>query len=54
MSKKTYSKDKKKIWKNPDIITPAFLHLGTQEKNIINNKYINAWKLSKQLGNKYD
>ena len=53
MSKKTYSKKKKKIWRDPQIITPAFLHLGIQNKNGINNKYINAWDLSKKVKNKY-
>jgi len=53
MSKKTYSKEKKKIWRDPQIITPAFLHLGLQNKNGINNKYINAWDLSKKVKNKY-
>ena len=53
MSKKTYSKEKKKIWKDPQIITPAFLHLGIQSKNGINNKYVNAWDLSKRVKNKY-
>ena len=53
MSKKTYSKEKKKIWRDPQIITPAFLHLGIQSKNGINNKYVNAWDLSKRVKNKY-
>ncbi len=53
MSKKTYSKEKKEIWRDPEVISPAFLHLGLQNKNGINNKYINAWDLSKKLKNKY-
>jgi len=53
MSKKTYSKEKKKIWRDPQIITPAFLHLGIQSKNGINNKYVSAWDLSKRVKNKY-
>ena len=45
--------DEKKIWKDPQIITPAFLHLGIQSKNGINNKYVNAWDLSKRVKDKY-
>ena len=40
MSKKTYSDEKRKIWKDPYLISPAFLHLGVQTKSVINNKYI--------------
>ena len=53
MSKKTYSLEKKKIWQDPSNISHAFLHLGLQTKNGINNKYINAWELSKKIKNKY-
>jgi len=53
MSKKTYSDEKKKIWKDPIFITPAFLHLGIQDSNGINNQYIDAWKLSEEIKNNY-
>ena len=53
MSEKTYSEDKKKIWKHPHIITPAFLHLGIQNINGINNQYVDAWKLSEEIKNEY-
>ena len=53
MSEKTYSEDKKKIWKHPDIITPAFLHLGIQDIYGINNQYVDAWKLSEEIKNEY-
>ena len=53
MSKKTYSKEKKEIWRDPEVISPAFLHLGLQNKNGINNKYINAWNLSKKVKKNY-
>ena len=53
MSKKTYPCEKKKVWKDPDIISPAFLHLGIQNKKGINNKYINAFNLSKKVRSKY-
>jgi|TARA_Y100000294_G_C8518459_1_gene321859 NAD(P)-dependent dehydrogenase (short-subunit alcohol dehydrogenase family) len=53
MSEKTYSKDKKKIWKDPIWIAPAFLHLGLQDKNGINNQYVDAWKLSEEVRNEY-
>ena len=53
MSKKTYSKEKKKIWNNPRVIAPAFLHLGLQNTIGITNQYINAWDLSKKIKKKY-
>lgn len=53
MSKKTYSKEKKKIWKDPICIAPAFLHLGIQDSSGINNQYIDAWKLSQEIKNEY-
>ena len=53
MSKKTYSDEKKKIWKDPIFITPAFLHLGIQDSSGINNQYIDAWKLSEEIKNNY-
>ena len=49
----TYSEDKKKIWNHPHIITPAFLHLGIQDINGINNQYVDAWKLSEEIKNEY-
>ena len=54
MSSKTYSKEKKKIWKNPFSITPAFLHLGIQKISGINNQYVDAWKLSEKVRYKYE
>ena len=54
MSQKTYSKEKKRIWKDPICISPAFLHLGIQTSTGINNQYIDAWKLSKEIKNQYD
>jgi len=53
MSEKTYSNEKKKIWKDPSCITPAFLHLGLQDQKGINNQYIDAWKLSEKVRNDY-
>ena len=53
MSKKTYSDEKKKIWKNPYLISPAFLHLGVQTKSVITNKYVDAWQLTKKIKHKY-
>ena len=53
MSKKTYSDEKKKIWKDPIFITPAFLHLSIQDSSGINNQYIDAWKLSEEIKNNY-
>ena len=53
MSKKTYSDEKRKIWKDPYLISPAFLHLGVQTKSVINNKYIDAWQLTKKIKHKY-
>ena len=54
MSRKTYSEEKKKIWKDPIFITPAFLHLGIQDADGINNQYIDAWELSEKIQNKYE
>ena len=53
MSNKTYSEDKKKIWKDPICIAPAFLHLGLQDAAGINNQYVDAWKLSTEIQNQY-
>jgi|TARA_B110000263_G_scaffold78384_1_gene68370 NAD(P)-dependent dehydrogenase (short-subunit alcohol dehydrogenase family) len=53
MSNKTYSEEKKKIWKDPMSIAPAFLHLGMQDADGINNQYVDAWKLSEEIKNKY-
>ena len=53
MSETTYSNDKKKIWIDPILITPAFLHLGIQNVNGINNQYVDAWKLSQEVKSEY-
>ena len=47
------SNSDKKIWKDPIAITPAFLHLGLQDSNGINNQYIDAWQLSEEIRDEY-
>ena len=54
MSQETYSIEKKKIWKDPIFISPAFLHLGIQDSNGINNQYVDAWKLSQEIKSEYE
>ena len=53
MVKKTYSDQKKKIWREPKYIAPAFLHLGIQKTDGINNQYVDAWKLSEEIRHEY-
>jgi NAD(P)-dependent dehydrogenase (short-subunit alcohol dehydrogenase family) len=49
MSEKTYSTEARRIWKDPLVITPAFVHLALQTSRGIHNRYVNAWELSQQL-----
>ena len=49
MSEITYTPDKRKIWKDPAEITPAFVHLAMQSPDGLNDTYVNAWELSEQL-----
>lgn len=49
MSEQTYSAELRQVWRDPDVITPAFVHLARQTPRGIHNQYVNAWELSEQL-----
>ena len=49
MSEQTYSAELRQVWRDPDDITPAFVHLALQTPQGIHNQYVNAWTLSEQL-----
>lgn len=49
MSERTYSAEARRDWKDPMVITPAFVHLALQTPKGIHNRYVNAWELSQQL-----
>lgn len=51
MSEVTYSEDMRKIWKEPEEIAAAFVHLALQTPEGIHDQYVNAWDLSEQLRN---
>lgn len=49
MSETTYDEETRKIWKDPALITPAFVHLALQSSTGIHDQYVNAWELSERL-----
>lgn len=49
MSEITYDAETRKIWKEPEELAPAFVHLATQDATGIHDKYVSAWELSEQL-----
>ncbi len=49
MSMQTYSEETKKIWKDPILITPAFVELALQSSSGIHDQYVNAWQRSEEL-----
>jgi NAD(P)-dependent dehydrogenase (short-subunit alcohol dehydrogenase family) len=49
MSEQTYSAETRKVWKDPFLITPAFVHLAMQTSSGIHDQYVNAWETSEQL-----
>ena len=49
MSEVTYDDDMRKVWKDPDVLTPAFVHLARQTPKGIHNQYVDAWALSEKL-----
>lgn len=51
MSETTYGPEMRKVWRDPYLITPAFLYLATQTSAGVTNQRIDAWKLSEQLRN---
>lgn len=51
MSETTYGPEMRKIWRDPYLITPAFLYLAIQTSAGVTNQRIDAWQLSEQLRN---
>jgi NAD(P)-dependent dehydrogenase (short-subunit alcohol dehydrogenase family) len=49
MSQQTYAAETRKIWKDPFLITPAFVHLAMQTPNGVHDQYVNAWETSERL-----
>lgn len=49
MSEITYDAETRKIWKEPEELTPAFVHLALQDASGIHDQYVNAWELSEKL-----
>ncbi len=49
MSEQTYSLETKKIWKDPMLITPAFVELALQSSSGIHDQCVNAWERSETL-----
>ena len=49
MSETTYSPEQRKIWRNPAVIAPAFVHLALQGPDGLNDRYVNAWELTQEL-----
>ncbi len=49
MSETTYDAEKRRIWKDPIELAPAFVHLALQDASGINDQYVRAWDLVLQL-----
>ena len=49
MSETTYPPDKRRIWKDPAVIAPAFVHLARQGPDGLNGRYVDAWELTQRL-----
>ena len=49
MSETTYSPEQRKIWQDPAVIAPAFVHLALQGPDGLNDRYVNAWDLTEAL-----
>lgn len=50
MSEITYDAEKRKIWKEPSELAPAFVHLAQQDASGLNDQYVRAWDLVVELG----
>lgn len=50
MSEITYDAEKRKIWKEPSELAPAFVHLAMQDASGLNDQYVRAWHLVVELG----
>ena len=49
MSETTYSPEQRKVWQDPAVIAPAFVHLALQGPDGLNDRYVNAWDLVQEL-----
>ena len=49
MSETTYSPEQRKVWQDPAVIAPAFVHLALQGPEGLNDRYVNAWDLVQEL-----
>ena len=49
MSETTYGPEQRKIWQDPAVIAPAFVHLALQGPDGLNDRYVNAWDLTQEL-----
>ena len=49
MSEQTYSAETRKLWRDPLLITPAFVHLALQTASGVHDQYVNAWETSERL-----
>ena len=49
MSETTYTPEQRKIWQDPAVIAPAFVHLALQSPEGLNDRYVNAWELTREL-----
>jgi NAD(P)-dependent dehydrogenase (short-subunit alcohol dehydrogenase family) len=52
MSETTYDAEKRRIWKDPSEIAPAFVHLAMQNASGLNDQYVRAWDLVLELRQK--
>ncbi len=49
MSEVTYDADARRIWKEPEELMPAFVHLACQDATGLNDRYVLAWDLVQEL-----
>ena len=49
MSEITYDEETRKVWKDPDVLAPAFVHLALQTPEGVHDQYVDAWTLSEKL-----
>jgi NAD(P)-dependent dehydrogenase (short-subunit alcohol dehydrogenase family) len=49
MSETTYGPEQRRIWKDPQEIAPAFVHLALQDAKGLNDRHVRAWDLVLEL-----
>ncbi len=49
MSETTYPAEQRKVWRDPAVIAPAFVHLARQGPDGLHDRYVNAWELTREL-----